>query len=197
MTTNRHIIYYLALLAIPLSVTAEELRPDERGVASGAYNNSDKVWYINGIWGRWLAVGQPNMWNRRDRVEFRFPIMKFLPRNHIEKATLRFEYNSGGEIKRTHIIETEHFTTERIQLSGKDLLSSATTPVHEMAVPPDSPRTQVEFDVTEVVRADIAKGFEFTAFRIRSRTADEIGNPEKKSSYVTIEQGSMVLSIMP
>ncbi len=184
------------LLAVQ-ALHAELIRPDERGVASGAYSDADTVWYINGINGNWLAVGQPNMWNRRDRVVFRFPILKFLPGNSIHKAILRFDYNSAGEVKRVHKIEVEHFTEERVYLAGRDLLTRATTSVHVFEVPPDCPNTQMEIDVTKEVQADLRLGFEFTAFRVRSITSDEIGNPEMKSSFVNIGQGSMRLSVMP
>ena len=179
------------------ALRAELLRPDERGVASGAYSNSDTVWYVNGIGGNWLAVGQPNMWNRRDRVVFRFPILKFLPGNSIHKATLRFEYYAGGEVKRLHLIEVEHFTRERVYLSGTDLKTNAVSSVHVFEVPPDTPNTRLEIDVTKEVQDDIRLGFEFSAFRIRSRTSDEMGNPEMKSSFVNIVPGSMRLSVRP
>ena len=51
------------------------------------------------------------------------------------------------------------------------------------------------FDVTDKVNADLAKGFEFCAFRVRSITADKEGNSERKSSFITVENKSMKLTI--
>ena len=175
---------------------AETIVPDAQGVGSGACSNPDTVWYINGIGGTWLAVGQPNILNRRDRVVFRFPILRYMPKGKIRKATLRFDYTATGEQKRDNLIEVEHFTAERIFISGKDLNSTFTDKVAQFKTTVNDPRnSKVEFDVTDKVNADLSKGFEFCAFRVRSVTADTEGNSERKSSFITVENKSMRLIV--
>ncbi|MBQ7650860.1 MAG: hypothetical protein IJS15_07870 [Victivallales bacterium] len=187
----------LFMLATALTaIAAESIVPDAQGVGSGACSNPNTVWYMNGIDGRWLAVGQPNRLNRRDRVVFRFPIIKYMPQCKVKKATLRFDYTAAGEQKRDNLIEVEHFTAERIFISGKDLNSPFTDSVAQFKITVNDARnSKVEFDVTDKVNADLSKGFEFCAFRVRSITADTLGNSEVKSSYMTVENKSMKLII--
>jgi len=187
-------VIILALCCMAYAV--ETVIPDEQGVGSGACSNPNTVWYMNGIDGRWLAVGQPNWFNRRDRVVFRFPIIKYMPQCKVKKATLRFDYTAGGQQKRDNLIEVEHFTAERIFISGKDLNSPFTESVAQFNVTVNDARnSKVEFDVTDKVNADLSKGFEFCAFRVRSITADTLGNSEVKSSFITVENKSMKLII--
>ena len=175
---------------------ADVVIPDAQGIGSGACSDPDTVWYINGIGGTWLAVGQPNTLNRRDRVVFRFSILKYMPKCKIKKATLRFDYTAAGAQKRDNLIEVEHFTAERIFISGKDLNSPFTDSVAQFTATVNDPHNkQMEFDVTDKVNADLAKGFEFCAFRVRSITADTKGNDMMKSSFLTIENKSMKLII--
>ena len=187
-------VLILALCCMAYAV--ETIVPDAQGVGSGACSNPNTVWYMNGIDGRWLAVGQPNKFNRRDRVVFRFPIIKYMPQCKVKKATLRFDYTAGGGQKRDNLIEVEHFTAERIFISGKDLNSPFTDSVAQFTVTiNDARNSKVEFDVTDKVNADLSKGFEFCAFRVRSITADTLGNSEVKSSFITVENKSMKLII--
>lgn len=173
------------------------LKPDSDGVASGIPNGISRNWYPNGIGGRFLYVGQPNKWNRRDRVTFRFPIDRFIPAGRVKCATLVFAYTAYGKQKRENKLEVEHFTVERIELGAKDLLTRDVEAAARFVVPHDAKFTKVDFDVTEFVNADLALGFGFSAFRIRSVTADELGNTAMKSSFVLIEQNSMKLIIEP
>ncbi len=180
------------------SAQALELKPDKEGVASGAVCNPEKVWYLNGIGGRWLAVGQPNTLNRRDRVTFRIPIDRFIPSGRVRKALLVFAYSAGGKQQRINQLELEHFNVERLKLSGNDLISHATSPVAKFTVQPVVKRpVRLTFDVTAQVNSDLRQGFGFTTFRIRSVTADQSGNTAMKSSFVTIEQNSMKLLVTP
>ena len=192
----KRIVSLLVLLCAAVASAAEVVIPDAQGVGSGACSDPDTVWYINGIGGTWLAVGQPNILNRRDRVVFRFPIIKYMPQCKVRKATLRFDYTAAGEQKRDNLIEVEHFTAERIFISGKDLNSPFTDSVAQFKVTVnDAHNSKVEFDVTDKVNADLSKGFEFCAFRVRSITADTKGNDMMKSSFLTVENKSMKLII--
>lgn len=185
-----------AIACVAFAGAGEVIVPDANGVGSGACSNPNTVWYINGIGGRWLAVGQPNKLNRRDRVVFRFSILKYMPQCKVKKATLRFDYTAAGEQKRDNLIEVEHFNNERIFISGKDLNSTFTEGVAQFKVTvKDARNSKVEFDVTDKVNADLAKGFEFCAFRVKSITADKEGNDEMKSSYMTVENKSMRLIV--
>ena len=132
----KRIVLMLILLCVVVASAAEVVIPDAQGVGSGACSDPDTVWYINGIGGTWLAVGQPNILNRRDRVVFRFPIIKYMPQCKVRKATLRFDYTAAGEQKRDNLIEVEHFTSERLFISGKDLNSTFTDSVAQFVHEP-------------------------------------------------------------
>lgn len=174
----------------------ETIVPDAQGVGSGACSNPDTVWYINGIDGHWLAVGEPNILNRRDRVVFRFPVLKYMHAGKIRKATLYFDYTATGDDPRDNLIEVEHFTAERIFISGKDLNCTFTDVVGQFTTTvKDARNSRVSFDVTDKVNDDLGHGFEFSAFRVRSVTADTLGNSTKKSSFISVENGSMKLVI--
>jgi len=173
------------------------IQPGTDDMASGALSDPHKVWYLNGIDGTWLAVGQPNTLNRRDRVVFRFPISHLVPTGEIKNAVLVFKYSSGGKQKRNNIIQIEHFNVERIKLSGNDLISNAVEPVTQFAVLPEVRNKKITFDVSEKINSDIISGFGFSTFRIKSITADELGNIAMESSYVTVKNNSIKLFIEP
>jgi len=190
----------LVILALILGLTSlqagDMLKPDADGVYSGARSNPESVFYLNGIGGTWLAVGDPNMWHRCDRVMFRFPMMKYFSKsvNSLKSATLYFDYTVGGEIKRDLELGIEHFSAERVKFTGNDLLSNSVEEVATaLTTPTDANNSRLSFDVTEAVRTDLTRGYEFCAFRVRSITTEEIGNADKKSSFITVEQGSMKL----
>lgn len=165
---------------------AKELRPDPEGVASGAASNPDTVWYPNGIDGKWLAVGNPNMWNRRDKVTVRFDLTPFVPAGQVRRAVLTYGHTPFGY--RSNELVLEHFTTERLVLAGNDLISNQVEPLRHYVVDREmKAMTEARVDVTGALNADLAAGFGFTTFRIACVTAEILANPRNDACGVTIE----------
>ncbi len=168
------------------------LNPDPEGIASGASSDPDTVWYPNGIDGRWLAVGNPNLLNRRDKVTLRFDISGLIPAGRVQRAVLRYAQSHFGW--RDEEIVLEHFTEERLVLSGNDLISSRVEPVwHYVADRAMPPCTVTEIDVTDSINRDLERGFGFATFRIADVSAERFGNPRNELTGVTIETQPLTL----
>ena len=80
------------------------------------------------------------------------------------------------------------------------ILTSAATGGYDVILgdciwPAQFAKAGLVLDVTDKVNADLSKGFEFCAFRVRSITADTEGNSERKSSFITVENKSMKLIV--
>lgn len=194
------------LLMLPLLATEVQLQPANtlypegqsflpgaKDLASGASSDSHKVWYLNGIGGNWLAVGSPNTLNRRDKVTVRFDLSSLIFAGAVKKAWLCYRQNPFGY--RSETILVEHFTSERWELSGKDLISTQTEVLGRYISVVGSGQSCVILDVSSAVNADLERGFGACTFRIASETAEKLGNPENAPSGVSIVNGSIELRI--
>ncbi len=165
--------------------------PQEGDLASGASSNPDTVWYLNGIDGRWLAVGNPNLLNRRDKVTVRFDLSPWVFPGPVKKAWLCYRQTAFGY--RPEEIIIEHFLTERWMLSGKDLISTQTETLANYVSEVDAGQLTMIVDVTEAVNRDLRRGFGWTTFRIASATAEREANPENAATGVTVDNGTLQL----
>ncbi len=180
----------------PTGSVAQILLPDKEGIASGASSNPDTVWYLNGIDGKWLAVGQPNLLNRRDKVTFRFDISGFIPTGKVKKAVLQYEQVPFAARYRDELLVLDHFNIERAKLSGNDLISNQVDTVRKYVLERAVTNPVItRIDVTGQVNADLAKGFGYSTFRVSSQSAEVQGNPRNEATGVTINNGTMKLFI--
>ncbi len=180
----------------PVGPAAQTLLPDKEGVASGASSNPDTVWYLNGIDGKWLAVGQPNLLNRRDKVIFRFDITGYIPAGKVRKAVLQYEQVPFAARYRDELLVLDHFNIERARLSGNDLISNQVDAVRKYILERAVTNPIItRIDVTSQVNTDLSKGFGYSTFRVSSESAEVLGNPQNEATGVTINNGTMKLFI--
>ena len=183
----------LAVAADP-AAALDTIVPGPEDAASGA-RHAIETWQLGGIGGNWLAVGQPNTTNRDDRAVVRFDIRRYLTAGRVTKATLRL---ASDPQTRGETFRLEHFTVERIVLAAKDLGSNQVELVRSFEVKRGTPAGLVlSFDVTGAVNRDLEAGFGFSAFRLRSEFAENIGNPDNSPSLITIVNGSLALDVTP
>ena len=176
-----------------LAGVPQTIKPANGDLGSGAAN-SVGCWYPGGIGGTWLAVGNPNELNRNDRVIIRFDISPFIVKGRIRQAVLKFKMEpfTKGET-----FQLEHFTVERVALSGNDLISTATEAVKDFTVRTGTPSgTELAFVVTALVNRDLSIGFGGSTFRLKSLTVEKVGNPENKPSGISVVKDSIRLEIM-
>ena len=173
------------------------LVPNKNCVASGSSVDIN-VWRVNGIGGRWLAVGQPNHLDRKDKVTFSFDLEKYINKGKIRRAILCYSQNLFGSKYRSEEILLKHFTTERMILKNNDLVSNQVNLIGDYIVDKGL-KTSLDskIDVTQAINADLQKGAFFSTFRLESLSAEKLGNPGLKPVGISILNKSIKLYIKP
>ena len=198
----RHNHFFIILAMVLLSGSGwrdfggtVELIPGPRDIGSGCSSDIE-YWEFGGIGGKWLAVGQPNILNRRDRVVMRFDLSQFIDKGRISQAKLFFSIEMFGRLRQEEI-QVDHFLVERQILGGKDLISSQIEPIGTLILEPKSTRPgHYVFDVTRQVNRDLGRGFGSSSFRLGSNTADKFGNPFNAATGGTVDGNSVKLRIV-
>ena len=185
----------LILISIVMAIQADSsqiIKPGAQDTGSGA-SAAVSIWYVGGIGGSWLAVGQPNTLDRNDRAVIRFDLARFIAAGKIKHAVLRFKIEpfTQGET-----FQLEHFTIERLSLSGNDLNSQQIESVRNFEVKPKTVSgSESAFNVTAAVNKDLAAGFGYVTFRVKSINAEKFGNPNNKPGGITIIKESIELEV--
>ena len=184
------------MLVLPLhAVELKPAGPDD--VASGAARDIN-VWCPGGIGGHWLAVGQPNLCNRNDKVMFRFPLASFIAKGSVRKAVLKFNVTTDKRNVSPENLVLEHFTTDRRELTAQALLSTEVEDISNLASMNAGANQNVVIDVTEFVNKDLAKGYVYVNFRVTSKTAEKLGAPKNGIvNCASITKSSIVLDVTP
>ena len=187
------ILLFAAFLLWGVISSAVESRPaDKIDVVSGAAANP-KIWCPGGIGGRRLAVGQPNKWNRNDKVLFRFSLRDV--KNPVARAELRFRQAADRRNAETEELIVEHFDEELKELTPAALKEKKVTPVgSKYLIEPGKPAETI-LDVTELVREDLRRGYGSIAFRVSSLVAARGAPKNKLINSVDIDKNSIVLEI--
>ena len=173
----------------------ETVVPGVHDLGSGCSSNSE-LWEFGGINGNWLAVGQPNTLNRRDRVVMRFDLAKYLAKGKVNRAELSFSLELFGRLRQEDL-HVEHFTVERPILKSNDLISIQTHTVSTFSLDPKitGPRN-FSFDVTAQVNQDLRQGFGSSTFRLISQSAEKFGNPFNAATGATVINGTVKLRVV-
>ena len=173
----------------------ETVVPGVHDLGSGCSSNIEH-WQFGGINGNWLAVGQPNTLNRRDRVVMRFDLAKYLAKGKVNRAELSFSLELFGRLRQEEL-QVEHFNVERQILKGNDLISIQTHTVSTFSLDPKitGPRN-FSFDVTAQVNRDLRQGFGSSTFRLISQSAEKFGNPFNAATGATVINGTVKLSVV-
>ena len=189
-------LFAAAMFICPLQ--AVELKPKTSAdVVSGAARDI-KVWCPGGIGGHWLAVGQPNLCNRNDKVMFRFPLASFIAKGSVRKAVLRFNVTTDKRNISPEDLVVEHFTTDRREFTAQALLTTDVEDVSALASMKAGANQNVEIDVTNIVNKDLAKGYVYVNFRVTSKTAEKLGAPKNGIiNCASITKSSIVLDVTP
>lgn len=189
---------FFAVTMLVFSLHGAELKPtDKIDIGSGASSNI-KFWYPGGIDGRWLAVGNPNKFNRNDKVVFRFPLALFIAVGKVQKAELHFRLKASKKNSRPENIMLEHFTKDRRELTGQALISHDVEDVGALPTLEIGKTVTVKIDVTKYVNKDLAKGYSFINFRLTSLTAEKYGVPENgRHNYASLIKNSVKLDVKP
>lgn len=189
-------LFSAAILSQQLCAMELKIRSD-KDVASGA-SKSATLWYPGGISGRWLAVGNPNKYNRNDKVVFRFPLAGFISRGSVKKAVLRFRVHTDKRNTRKEDLVLEHFTTDRRILTAQSLITQEVKELGQVASLAPGKNVIVKMDVTSAVNNDIEKGYPFIGFRVTSITAEKYGAPGNGIiNCASIVKNSIVLDVIP
>lgn len=190
------VLFAAAMVSLPLCAVEMKLEND-KDVANGAAR-VPKVWNPGGIDGRWLPVGQPNKYNRNDKVVIRFPLAAFIAKGKVEKAVLRLRLSTDKRNTRKEELVLEHFTTDRRELTSQTLISQEVEEVGSLASLAAGQNVQAEIDVTAAVNKDISKGYVYVTFRVTSLTAEKFGAPENvKINCASINKKSIILDVTP
>ena len=188
----------LAAAMFGFSLHAVELKPkNSKDVASGAARDIN-VWCPGGIGGHWLAVGQPNLCNRNDKVVFRFPLASFIAKGKVRKAVLKFNVTTDKRNISPENLIVEHFITDRREFNAQALITTDVEDVAPLATMNAGANQNVVIDVTNVVNNDLAKGYVYVNFRVTSKTAETLGTPKNGLvNCASITKSSIVLDVTP
>lgn len=172
--------------------------PDEKAFGSGP-SILDNLYTPGGITPG-LFIGHPNNLNRSDRVLLKYdlkPLLLIGPKVKSAVLLLQIEYYSNNEQPETQL-EVEHFQETMDTLTGADLNrpdvdSAAVITVTEdqaingengvRGIPP------LEIDVTDAVKADLAKGNTTATFRLRAPEIEGKANTALTSCGVVVARG--------
>ena len=196
MTVLIGILFAAAISALPLHSVELPLGSDD-DVAEGSVRDP-RIWNRGGIDGYRLPVGQPNSYDRNDKVIFRFPLASFIPGGKVGKAVLRFKAWADDRNSRPEKLKFEHFTTDRRELTRQALISQEVESVGSVITLAPGPITDMKIDVTSAVNHDLEKGYVYVNFLVSSLTAERFGAPENlKINCADIDKDSLVLDVTP
>jgi hypothetical protein len=195
----------LAVSALALAVEAAPPAGDlvemeiplnsESGIASGATRMGGQF-FLKGLEGVGLFVGNPNMHFRADRVVMTFDARPLLRRAmKIKSAKLVFhaDYIFGPDDKRE--IALVVFDRQLNELTEESLSSSEVKPVATVTVS-SAEQTKggqaegkaKEFDVTNHLLEKIQAGMTSVSFRVQDVKAEKEGNPNLQPTGITLDK---------
>jgi hypothetical protein len=195
----------LAVSALALAVEAAPPAGDlvemeiplnsESGIASGATRMGGQF-FLKGLEGVGLFVGNPNMHFRADRVVMTFDARPLLRRAmKIKSAKLVFhaDYIFGPDDKRE--IALVVFDRQLNELTEESLSSSEVKPVATVTVSSaeqnqggQAAGMAKEFEVTNQLLEKIQAGMTSISFRLQDVKAEKEGNPNLQPTGITLDK---------
>jgi len=114
-----------------------------------------------------FIIGKGNRFDHRYRFLARFPLDKFLPKKHVDKAELQFllKFFVGSQPSRVYLVEA--IDEEILKLKANDLNASKFTLLGKVELSKENASLPVRVDMTEAVNRALAEVWSGITVRIR------------------------------